>query len=71
MTMKKIILALCLFCCLPAASDAQGCSVCSKTASGRGDKAANGLNVGIIYLAFLPLGIMGTLGYIWWKHNKV
>lgn len=68
--MKKLVIATILAFCTPALSNAQGCSVCSKTASGRGDKAANGLNGGIIYLAFLPLGIIGTLGYVWWKHNK-
>jgi hypothetical protein len=49
---------------------AQGCAVCSNTAAALDDKGARGLNGGIIYLAFLPLTIMLTLGYIWWRANK-
>jgi hypothetical protein len=48
----------------------QGCSVCTKNAEGLDDKSAKGLNGGIIYLAFLPIAIMGTLGFVWWKHNR-
>ena len=55
---------------MPARSSAQGCSVCSKTAADRGEKSARGLNGGILYLALLPLAIMGTLGGIWWKNYK-
>lgn len=49
---------------------AQGCSVCTRTAANLDDKSARGLNGGIIYLAFLPLIIMGTVGFIWWKYNR-
>lgn len=54
----------------PALVHAQGCSVCTKAAAGLDDKSAKGLNGGIIYLAFLPLIIMGTVGFVWWKHNR-
>ena len=53
-----------------ASSWGQGCAVCTKVAAGMDSKSAKGLNGGIIYLALLPLIIMGTLGYVWWKHNK-
>lgn len=46
------------------------CAVCTKTASTLGDKAAKGLNGGIIYLALMPLIFMGFLGYRWYKSNK-
>jgi len=49
---------------------AQGCSLCSKTAAGLGDKSAKGLNTGILYLAAFPLAILGSLGYVWWRKNK-
>ncbi len=49
---------------------AQGCSVCTKTAAGLDDKSAKGMNSGILYLAAFPLTILGTIGFIWWKHNK-
>jgi hypothetical protein len=68
--MKKYLLILFLFCAVPAVSHAQGCSVCTKTAQGLDNKSAKGLNGGIIYLAFLPLGIMGTLTFLWWRSNK-
>jgi hypothetical protein len=68
--MKRSVL-LALFCVLITAhSFGQGCSVCTKTAQGLDDKSAKGLNGGIIYLAFLPLVLMGTVGLIWWKNNK-
>ena len=68
--MKKYLLILALMTTFLPAMRGQGCSVCTKTAQGLDDKSARGLNGGIIYLAFLPLGLMGTLGYIWWRSNK-
>jgi hypothetical protein len=49
---------------------AQGCAVCTRTAENLDERSARGLNGGIVYLAFLPLAIMGTLGFIWWRTNK-
>ncbi|MBN9484154.1 MAG: hypothetical protein BGO70_11705 [Bacteroidetes bacterium 43-93] len=49
---------------------AQGCAMCTKTANSLDEKSARGLNGGILYLALLPLGIMGTVGFIWWRGNK-
>lgn len=46
------------------------CAICTKTASTLGDKAAKGLNGGIIYLAFMPLIFMGFLAYRWYKSYK-
>lgn len=46
------------------------CAICTKTASTLGDKAAKGLNSGIIYLAFMPLIFMGFLAYRWYKSYK-
>lgn len=45
------------------------CSMCTKTAASLDDKSAKGLNAGIIYLAVLPLAMMGFVGYRWWKQN--
>lgn len=49
---------------------AQGCSLCTKTAAGLDDKSARGLNGGILYLAAVPLTILGTVGFVWWRRNK-
>ncbi|NDC41062.1 MAG: hypothetical protein EBZ77_05855 [Chitinophagia bacterium] len=68
--MKHFLFLACFFLLTSQAAHTQGCSVCTKTASNLDDKSARGLNGGIVYLAFLPLGIMGTLGYIWWRNNK-
>jgi hypothetical protein len=46
------------------------CSICTKTAQQLGEKPAKALNTGILYLAFMPLALIGVLGYQWWKHNK-
>jgi hypothetical protein len=46
------------------------CSICTKTAQQLGEKPAEGMNAGILYLAFAPMAIMGYLGYRWWKSNK-
>jgi hypothetical protein len=67
--MKKYVLTGILLVSM-AAAHGQGCSVCTKTAAGLDDKSAKGLNGGILYLAFLPLAIMGTMGFIWYRYNK-
>lgn len=66
---KKLLLVMMLSCTAPAVY-AQGCSLCTKTANELDDKSAKGLNGGILYLAALPLTIIGTIGFVWWKHNR-
>jgi hypothetical protein len=68
--MKKYLLVLVLFISLAHVADGQGCSVCTKTAAGMDDKSARGLNGGIIYLAFLPLVLIGTVGFAWWRYTR-
>ena len=46
------------------------CSICTKTAQQLGDGPAHGMNSGIIYLAFIPLLVIGIVGYRWWKSEK-
>jgi hypothetical protein len=46
------------------------CSICTKTASQLGEGPAKGLNFGILYLMLTPLGLMGIIGYRWWKREK-
>lgn len=46
------------------------CSVCTKTAQQLGPQAAKGLNGGILYLMAMPFGIVGFIGYKWWKSNN-
>jgi hypothetical protein len=55
---------------LAITATAQGCSICTKTSGELGGKQARGLNSGILYLAAVPLTLLGTIGFIWWRHNK-
>lgn len=43
------------------------CSVCTRTAQQLGEEPAKGLNAGILYLAALPLTIIGVVFYQWKK----
>jgi hypothetical protein len=47
------------------------CSICARTAQQQGERPARALNAGILYLAFIPLGIIGFIGYRWWKNNRM
>lgn len=47
------------------------CSICTKTAQQLGDGPAAGMNTGIIYLALVPLAIVGFVGYRWWKNEQM
>jgi hypothetical protein len=66
--MKKPILFL-LIIIISFNSIAQ-CSMCTKTASQLGEKPAQGLNAGILYLMFTPFIIVGFVAWRWWKGNK-
>lgn len=66
--MKRLVVFLMV--CFTSDAFAQGCAMCTKTAAGLGADSAEGLNSGIIYLASLPLAIMGTVGFIWWRSYK-
>lgn len=46
------------------------CSICTKTAQQLGEKPAEGLNSGILYLMFTPFILVGFIGFRWWKYNK-
>lgn len=70
--MKRLLTILLLFIfvwVVPATVPAQ-CSVCTKTTSQMGEKPAQGMNSGIIYLMMAPFAIIGFIGYRWWQANK-
>lgn len=71
--MKKCRLILSLFVVLMVFSleTSAQCSICTKTAQQLGERPAKALNSGIIYLAFMPVAIMGYVGYRWWKSNRI
>jgi hypothetical protein len=70
--MKKCVLVVIFFVqyTLFSFSSSAQCSICTKTAQQMGEKPAQGLNSGILYLAFMPLAIFGVVGYRWWRSNK-
>jgi hypothetical protein len=53
----------------PVTVDAQ-CALCTKTAQQLGEKPAQGMNSGILYLMAMPFAIVGFIGFRWWKNNK-
>ena len=70
--MRSFLFILLLIFCIGAFSvpvHAQ-CAVCSKTALQLGEKPAQGLNKGILYLMLMPFAIVGFIGYRWWTSNK-
>ena len=46
------------------------CSICTKTASQLGEKRAQGLNTGIVYLMLAPFTIVGYIGFRWWRAEQ-
>lgn len=46
------------------------CSICTRTAQQLGEKPARGLNAGILYLAFMPLALIGFIAFKWWRRNN-
>lgn len=50
---------------------AQGCVSCSNTAANLNHQSAKGLNDGIVYLAAIPLLLIASLGYYWYRHSKL
>jgi hypothetical protein len=66
---KRLVIALVLMMAVQT-SYAQGCVVCTKTAAGLDKEKAKGLNAGILYLAGLPLVLLGTIGFVWYRSNK-
>ncbi|MEJ7610692.1 MAG: hypothetical protein WKF88_05870 [Ferruginibacter sp.] len=67
--MKKMVLFFIFIMLLLAGAEAQ-CSMCTKTAQQLGEKPAQGLNSGILYLMFTPFVIVGFIAYRWWRNNK-
>ena len=65
----KILLVLFLSIVTVTTVSAQ-CSICTKTAGQLGEKKAQSLNSGIIYLMLTPFAIAGYIGYRWWQGEK-
>lgn len=68
--MKKAGFLLIILFAMAQGAMAQGCVTCTNTAANLSTSGAQGLNLGILYLAALPLLFLGTVGFIWYKKNK-
>jgi hypothetical protein len=70
--MKKwgLILLLTIHYTLFTINSPAQCSICTKTAQQLGEKPAQGLNSGILYLAFAPFVIVGFVAYRWVRNNR-
>lgn len=67
--MKKYIFLLIFISSMAIQEAAAQCSVCTRTAQQLGEKPAKGLNAGILYLAFMPLALIGFIGFRWYRNN--
>ncbi len=63
----SILLSLAV--CFSTKVNAQ-CAMCTKTAQQLGEKPAQGMNAGILYLMAVPYCIVGFIGYRWWKAHQ-
>ena len=70
MKRKLIVAGGCLLLAMSSVPVLAQCSICTKTAQQLGEGPAQGMNTGILYLAFLPFAIIGFIAYRWWKHNS-
>jgi hypothetical protein len=68
--MKKLVIIFLLLLATHSFTVSAQCSICAKTAQQMGEKPAKGFNSGIIYLMLVPFGVMGYVGYRWWKGNQ-
>ena len=69
--MKKwgLYLVVCVMFALIDTTVSAQCAMCTKTAQQLGEKPAQGLNSGILYLMMAPFAIVGFIGYRWWKNQ--
>ncbi|MEO7446274.1 MAG: hypothetical protein ABIT96_11400 [Ferruginibacter sp.] len=68
--MKKALFVFLLLAGISIGSAVAQCSLCTKTAQQLGEKPAQGLNQGILYLMMAPFAIVGFIGYRWWKGRE-
>ena len=68
--MKRFIFLITFILMIGTSDVHSQCAMCTKTAQQLGEKPAQGLNSGILYLMFAPFAIVGFIGYRWWRNNK-
>lgn len=69
--MKRSVILLMIVCISFLSLEvAAQCSICTKTAMQLGNKPAQGLNAGILYLMSIPYLALGVVSYKWWKSRQ-
>jgi hypothetical protein len=68
--MKRIITLILIFQAITTNLMAQ-CSICTKTASQRGEEAGKGFNAGVLYLAAMPFAIIVFIAYRYKKNERI
>ncbi len=68
--MKQLLITFLLITSLSLTDADAQCSLCTKTAQQLGEKPAEGMNSGILYLMATPFALIGIIGYRWWKNNQ-
>lgn len=75
--MKKVIASLVLIFVIswvapaPVLSQCPMCRISAESNLKNGGTAGKGLNKGILYLFFTPYLVIGTLGFLWWRNQKI
>lgn len=71
--MKKYLILFLIFASfiLIATTAGAQCAMCTKTAQQLGEKPAQGLNAGILYLMLMPFAIVGFIAFRWWKNQQL
>jgi hypothetical protein len=65
-----LMTGLMLICVKPAKAQCAQCAATVATNSANGDKTANGLNNGILYLLAAPYLAIAVGGYVWYKNYR-
>ena len=69
--MKKWLFVFTFFLLILFAGNVEAqCAMCTKTAQQLGEKPAQGMNAGILYLMLTPFAIVGFIAFRWWKKSK-
>jgi len=73
--MRKIVVPIAFFLFISATTASSQCAMCKRTAetdmqSKHNEKAAQGLNHGILYLLSIPYLIGGIGAAAWWVNKK-
>jgi hypothetical protein len=68
--MAKFIIAFIALIIISVPNTFAQCALCTKTAQGFNPEAAKGVNAAILYLAFIPLGMLIAVFIYMYKSNK-